>query len=39
MGELEPGYLLTNLPNIEETIKAYKKRVGIEAMFKDCKSD
>jgi len=38
MGELEPWYLLTNLPNLEETIKAYKKRVGIEAMFKDCKT-
>jgi hypothetical protein len=38
MGELEPWYLLTNLSNIEEAIKAYKKRVGIEAMFKDCKT-
>ncbi|WP_287660276.1 MULTISPECIES: IS4 family transposase [unclassified Microcystis] len=38
MGELEPWYLLTNLPNLAETIKAYKKRVGIEAMFKDCKT-
>ena len=38
MGELEPWYLLTNLPDLPETIKAYKKRVGIEAMFKDCKT-
>lgn len=38
MGELEPWYLLTNLPNLAETIKAYKKRVAIEAMFKDCKT-
>jgi hypothetical protein len=34
----EPWYLLTNLLTLEETLKAYKKRVGIEAMFKDCKS-
>jgi hypothetical protein len=38
MGELEPWYLLTNLPNLHEALKAYKKRVGIEAMFKDCKT-
>jgi hypothetical protein len=38
MGELEPWYLLTNLPNLGEAVKAYKKRVGIEAMFKDCKT-
>ncbi|NCS22411.1 MAG: hypothetical protein GPJ15_22730 [Microcystis aeruginosa G11-06] len=38
MGELEPWYLLTNLPDLPETIKAYKKRVGIEAMFKDCQT-
>jgi hypothetical protein len=30
--------LLTNFSNLEETLKAYKKRAGIEAMFKDCKS-
>ena len=36
--EDEPWYLLTNLPNLSEAVKAYKKRVGIEAMFKDCKS-
>ena len=36
--EQEPWYLLTNFSDLEETIKAYKKRVGIEAMFKDCKS-
>lgn len=29
---------MTNLPNLSEAISAYKKRVGIEAMFKDCKS-
>ncbi len=38
MGEKEPWYLLTNLPNLSEAVKAYKKRVGIEAMFKDCKT-
>lgn len=36
--EDEPWYLLTNLPNLAEAVKAYQKRVGIEAMFKDCKS-
>jgi hypothetical protein len=36
--EKEPWYLLTNFDNLEEAIKAYKKRVGIEAMFKDCKT-
>jgi hypothetical protein len=36
--EQEPWYLLTNFSGLEETIKAYKKRVGIEAMFKDCKT-
>lgn len=37
--EKEPWYLLTNFNNLEEAIKAYKKRVGIEAMFKDCKTE
>jgi hypothetical protein len=36
--EQDPWYLLTNLSNLSETLKAYKKRVGIEAMFKDCKT-
>jgi Transposase DDE domain len=36
--EQEPWYLLTNLSNLSETLKAYRKRVGIEAMFKDCKT-
>ena len=36
--EKEPWYLLTNLPNLSFTVKAYQKRMGIEAMFKDCKS-
>lgn len=36
--EEEPWYLLTNLPHLSEAVKAYKKRGGIEAMFKDCKS-
>ena len=38
MGEKEPWYLLTNLPSLEEAVKAYKKRAGIEAMFRDCKT-
>lgn len=36
--EKEPWYLLTNLSNLAEALTAYKKRAGIEAMFKDCKS-
>lgn len=31
-------YLLTNLSNFKATIKAFKCRSGIEAMFKDCKT-
>lgn len=30
----EGWYLINNLANLEQTIKAYKKRRGIEAMFK-----
>ena len=36
--EAEPWYLLTNLSNLSWAISAYKKRMGIEAMFKDCKT-
>ena len=36
--EKEPWYLLTNLSDLSSTIKAYHKRMGIEAMFKDCKT-
>jgi Transposase DDE domain len=36
--EKEPWYLLTNLDNFEEVIKIYRQRMGIEAMFKDCKT-
>lgn len=36
--EKEPWYLLTNFSSLEETLKSYKKRTGIEAMFKDCKT-
>jgi hypothetical protein len=34
----EGWYLITNLSCLKDAIKAYKKRMGIEAMFKDCKS-
>ena len=34
----EGWYLINNLPDLKQTVKAYKKRMGIEAMFKDCKS-
>ena len=36
--EKDPGYLLTNLEDLETAVKAYKQRWGIEAMFKDCKT-
>jgi hypothetical protein len=34
----EAWYILTNLPNLEQTLKVYSSRSGIEAMFRDCKS-
>ena len=34
----EPWYLLTNLDNLDEILKIYPSRMGIEAMFKDCKT-
>lgn len=34
----EPWYLLTNLGSSKAAVSAYKKRSGIEAMFKDCKT-
>ena len=33
----EPWYILTSLSNVEEVIKVYKQRMGIEIMFKDYK--
>ena len=36
--ENEGWYLINNLSNLQKTVKAYRKRMGIEAMFKDCKS-
>lgn len=36
-GEKEAWYLLTNLPSLEEAVAAYKKRMGIEEMFRDYK--
>ena len=36
--EKEPWFLLTNLEDFEEVIKTYRHRMGIEAMFKDCKT-
>lgn len=36
--EQEPWYLLTNLEDAAAALKAYEKRFGIEAMFKDCKT-
>jgi len=34
----EPWYILTNLGSLTGAIQAYKKRMGIEEMFRDCKS-
>ena len=36
--EKEPWYLLTNLESLDEVLKIYRSRMGIEAMFKDCKT-
>ena len=36
--EKEPWFLLSNLDNLEDIIKTYRHRMGIEAMFKDCKT-
>ena len=36
--EKEPWFLLTNLDNFDEVVKIYRHRMGIEAMFKDCKT-
>lgn len=36
--EDEAWYLLTNLPDVDSTIKIYTQRFGIEAMFRDCKT-
>lgn len=39
-GKVEPSgwYLLTNLDSLQVATKAFKRRSGIEAMFKDCKT-
>jgi hypothetical protein len=37
--EDEPWYLLTNLADLKSAIGVYSKRYGIEAMFKDCKTE
>ncbi len=34
----EGWYLITSLPSLKLAITAYRKRMGIEAMFKDCKT-
>ena len=36
--EKEPWFILTNLNSLEEVLKVYRARAGIEAMFKDCKT-
>jgi hypothetical protein len=36
--EKSPWYILTNLGDLGTAVAAYKKRFGIEAMFKDCKT-
>jgi hypothetical protein len=33
----EPGFILTNLATLSDAISAYKKRMGIEEMFRDLK--
>ncbi len=36
--EKEPWFILTNFNSLEEVLKVYRARAGIEAMFKDCKT-
>ena len=36
--EKEPQYLLTNIESLDEFLKIYLSRMGVEAMFKDCKT-
>ena len=36
--EKEPWYLLTNIESLDEVLKIYRSIMGIEAMFKDCKT-
>ncbi|MDE5114396.1 MAG: hypothetical protein O4803_09110 [Trichodesmium sp. St15_bin1_1] len=36
--EKEPWYLLTNIESLDEVIKIYRSRMGIDTMFKDCKT-
>ncbi|WP_341530308.1 hypothetical protein [Nostoc sp. UHCC 0302] len=36
--EPSPWYLATNLSDVSTTVKIYKQRFGIEAMFRDCKT-
>ena len=36
--EDEGWFILTNLPSIAEVKEVYRARMGIEAMFKDCKT-
>lgn len=37
-GSKEPWYILTNLPNLQQTLCLYRCRWGIEQFFKDCKT-
>jgi hypothetical protein len=32
-----PWYILTNLVSLTVALQAYKRRMGIEEMFRDCK--
>ena len=34
----EPWYILTNLGSLTESIEVYKRRMGIEEMFRDCQT-
>ena len=37
-GPKEPWYILSNLPNLKQTLAVYRCRWGIEQFFKDCKT-
>ena len=36
--EKEPWYLLKNIESLDEVIKIYRSRMGIEAMLSDCQT-
>jgi hypothetical protein len=36
---MKRGFILTNLGSLGAALNAYKQRMGIEEMFRDCKTE